>query len=824
VVSPALRLGDVEVRPAERQVLVGTRPVHLGSRAFDVLLALMQRADRVVGKDELLDLVWPGVVVEENNLQVQISALRKLLGAHAIATVPGRGYRLTLAPEGAQRPGSSSPPSAPPSTAAPLFGRADDLRAVRDLVSRHPLVSLTGAGGIGKTRLARAVHDEVQADFAGGAYWVEFAPLSDPALVPGAMAQAVGLKVGEGRPPLQALVSFLREESVLLVLDNCEHLVESIADCVSALVRGAGRVRILATSQEPLKTEDEVVYRLGTLAVGAPGSEEPGGAVELFVTRALAADPRLTFDASAMAAATEICRRLDGIPLAIELAAARVPLLGLQGLCARLSERFHILTGGARTVMRRHQTLRATLEWSHGLLSVDERRVFRRLGVFVGSFPLALAQRVAADDAHDSWAVLDLLGHLVDKSLVMVEGTDAEPRYHLLETTRQYALEELALADETRQWLRRHAEATRDYLGELDERHNVAPIPVELFLAEIDNLRSALDWAATEDRPLAASLMGRSNRVWHVSSQQREALARCRALLPLPSDLPVRERALFLLAHANAGSPSFSHDALQAAREAVELFAAQGDDFRCLTALRHFIFIGAKRCDDGEIAAASERARKLLRPDTQHRLVAALAAAEGLWHLMRSRDHEAIECSEWQRSLYHAHGDEAGVWMAEANLAYQSMMVGNLADAIVRLERAIAEQKRLTPAYGLAPALSCLAWGLALKGDLERALQIGREAIPYARREGDLTWILHVLAVVHSLRGDPLRACKVLGFAVAELARLGMVERPIVLQQQQEVWDRATAELGPDEVERCKATGARISEDEAVTLALANAG
>lgn len=292
----------------------------------------------------------------------------------------------------------------------------------------------------------------------------------------------------------------LAAQRVLLVLDNCEHLTDAVAEFVEVVCAAAPGVRVLATSQETLKTSDEHVYRLGSLAVPTRGGAEAReiGAVSLFVARAEAVDPRFSLTPENTPAVVEICRRLDGIPLAIELAAARLPLLGVEGLRVRLDERFSVLTAGARTVLRRHQTLRATFEWSHGLLAPEQQTVFRRLGVFAGSFTLEAAQQVVEDGAIDRWSALDHLGALVDKSLVLAEG-DGIPRYRLLETARAYSLERLAEAGETPAMMRRHAEALLEQLNVFEREDEVLPARVEGWqagAAELDNLRAALVWAA----------------------------------------------------------------------------------------------------------------------------------------------------------------------------------------------------------------------------------------------------------------------------------------------------------------------------------------
>jgi predicted ATPase/DNA-binding winged helix-turn-helix (wHTH) protein len=470
-----LRFGRAEVRPSERQLLIDGRPVGLGARAFDLLLALVERRDRIVAKNELLDSVWPGLVVEENNLQVQISSLRKALGPQAIATIPGRGYRFTAALDfeavsqpDATAPRSTSAPEATdahaaplsnlPAELAPLYGRAEDLPALRALIELHKLVTVVGAGGIGKTALAQALAHQLRGSFDDGVWLVELTPVADASLVATTVAGVVRVELGADA---QTLAKALSTSRMLIVLDNCEHLVHAAAELAAALQRAAPNVRLLATSQEPLKVAQEHVYRLGPLALPTEAGVESArqaGAVALFEARAQAADPRFALTEHNIAAVVDICRHLDGIALAIELAAARVPLLGVDGLRARLDERFSVLKGGARLALKRHQTLRAALDWSHGLLTQDEQTVFRRLAVFAGSFGLDSAQRVAADDRIDEWAVLDHLAALVDKSLVVAEMGEA-PRYRLLETSRAFAMEKVQQADETDAVHRSHAEA-----------------------------------------------------------------------------------------------------------------------------------------------------------------------------------------------------------------------------------------------------------------------------------------------------------------------------------------------------------------------------
>ena len=556
-----IRFGAARLDLAQRRLLIDEEPARLGARAFDVLVALVERRDRAVGKNELFELVWPGVVVEENNLQVHISALRKLLGPQTIATIPGRGYRFTASLAESINDAAAQFSRAQPTPVAapePLYGRKEDLLGISDLLHKHALISIVGPGGIGKTRLAQVLSGTEREHFAGGIWWVDLSQLSDPAAVPAAIAQTLGIHGGNDRPVMQTVAALLRSGRSLLILDNCEHVLDAAADCVRSLLAEVPDLRVMVTSQEPLRLPAEHVYRLSGLAIDS--DTETPAAVALFVSRAQAADPRLQPTDVQIQTIADICRRLDGMPLAIELAAARVRLLGVEGVRTRLDERFNILTGGTRSVLRRHQTLRATLEWSHQLLSAEERAVFRRLGVFVGGFSLELAQAVAADEHLDQWTVLDLLGHLVDKSLVVADGGEA-PRYRLLETTRAFALEQLAAAGETPQLLRRHADAMLEFVQHVEAgywRWNSEDQKRQD--AELDNLRAAINWAAAaaDHRALACALFANSRRLWLNYELMNEGIDCGMRLLPLPEGLEVEVEARFNLTLATPRLPGWS--------------------------------------------------------------------------------------------------------------------------------------------------------------------------------------------------------------------------------------------------------------------------
>ena len=525
--QPVYWFGRFELRAAERKLLRLGAVVDIGDRAFDVLVALVVHRGQVVTKSQLLDLVWPDVVVEESNVQVQVSALRKCLGPDVIATVQGRGYRFTAPLEGVAPDSAGSAALAAgnlPAGRSPLVGRGEELGSLCALVKTHPLVTVTGGGGMGKTVLSLAAAEKLRGRFPEGAWVVELAPLSDPTLLSQVVAHSLRVPLrGEGAPAEQ-LVNALATRSLLLLLDNCEHLLAAVAEFVDAVRAHAPNVHVLATSQELLNLPGEHVFRLGPLSVPAPGEfphAETHSAVALLVERAQAVDPHFELGEDNAVAVTDICRQLDGLPLAIELAAARLHAVGPFALGKRLSERFKVLTRGAQNASDKHQTLYAAVDWSHELLDPDERALFRRLAVFTGGFDLDACEAVCAVAGPARLDVLDRLPRLVDKSLVIAEpAPHGMVRYRLLDTIRHYALDKLQAAGETRIMAEAHlrhytALAEEAYAG----RFEADAEWLDLLERELDNLRAALEWAAGNDRDAELSLAGALGWFWSLHTQ-----------------------------------------------------------------------------------------------------------------------------------------------------------------------------------------------------------------------------------------------------------------------------------------------------------------
>jgi predicted ATPase/class 3 adenylate cyclase/DNA-binding CsgD family transcriptional regulator len=401
-----------------------------------------------------------------------------------------------------------------------FVGRDTQLNQVRDLLTDNRLVTLTGAGGVGKTRLAIQVAAQLAGEFGDGVWYVDLAPINDPELVPVTVARALGLPDQPGRSTMDTLLRFVRDRQMLVVLDNCEHLLDASAELVVAVLGAAPRLTVLATSREAIGVAGEVSWRVPSL----PLDDE---AIELFTDRARHARPGFAVSADNAAAVGEICARLDGVPLAIELAAARVRALSLAEILDSLHDRFRLLTGGARTAVRRQQTLRASVDWSHALLTEPERVLFRRLAVFVGGFDFDAAQAVAGGGDVQRYQVLDQLTLLVDKSLVVAEDSRGRTRYRLLETVRQYALEKLGESGEADAVRSRH----RDYYTALAA---VLDAPartdyeerIEQAETEMDNLRAAFGWShENSDVELALALASSLQPLWLARGRLREGLA-----------------------------------------------------------------------------------------------------------------------------------------------------------------------------------------------------------------------------------------------------------------------------------------------------------
>jgi predicted ATPase/DNA-binding winged helix-turn-helix (wHTH) protein len=458
--------GYWQIHLGRRELSARGVSVDIGGRAFEILEVLAQSANKLVTKDELMDRVWPGATIGENTLQVHISAIRKAFGQDRamLETASGRGYRLlgswtlrhrdTASAASAGREPETAPANNFPLVITRLIGRAAAARQLQDLVSAYRVVTLTGPGGIGKSTLALDVARGILTDFDGGGWFVELASLSDPGLVPGAVARTLGAEFSGETISAEAVARAIGSAKLLLLLDDCEHVIDAVADLIETIVRLCPDAKVITTSREVLRVSGEYVFRVPPLEVPALESIEPDhilghSAVELFVSKIAALDSAFLPRAEDILSIAAICRHLDGIPLAIEFAAARAATLGVLPVTVGLSDRFTMLTNGRRTALPRHQTLRATLDWSYQLLPAPERLLLCRLAIFPAGFTLDAAVAAMQDAGIDAPSVIEGIANLVAKSLVAVDQSDAAARWFLLETIRAYALEKLTADSNT---------------------------------------------------------------------------------------------------------------------------------------------------------------------------------------------------------------------------------------------------------------------------------------------------------------------------------------------------------------------------------------
>jgi len=638
-----IRLGSFELYPTERILRDAGKPVELGARAFDLLLVLVEQHGRLVTKTTLLERVWPRVIVDENNLPAQIASLRRVLGAGAIRTVPTFGYRLELPVSGPQAAESTPAPIGPPRLSVPrhawpnrlgpLIGRDGDLRELHRALAQSCFVTIVGTAGIGKTRIAQEILAR-EAEKPGAAVaWVALQPLNEAQHIPSAIALALGLSLPDGADGFSALRQALEREPVLLILDGAEQMSGVLAAPLSALVLHTQGIRALVTSQVPLGVPGEMVYRLPALSIPDRETSQQDAArfaaVELFAERAAAADRRFQLTSANTPIVAEICRRLDGNPLALELAAARVPALGIHSLLERLDDRFRLLKLPGRPADSRHGALHTAFDWSYGLLAPSEQKVFNRLGAFAGSFSLNAAARCVADETVDTSEAIDLIGRLVDRSLVTALPVDP-PRYALSETARYFAVDRLSAAHELGAAQARMAatmlhvlDAAYQEYWSLDEA-----IWLHRYASELDNVRAAIDWAAANDAALGVALYGSAWPLFVETDLYTEGRGRFARTVTLLSDaLPRARTGRFWEAVATYDSSRQCDRARYAAELAAAMHAETGDRRSHYYALMQLAFNW--RGDDVAARAAFDVARQLEDAAWPARLLTHGALTEG---------------------------------------------------------------------------------------------------------------------------------------------------------------------------------------------------
>jgi len=760
--------GPFRLYMAERLLEKADEPLELGNRALDILITLVERAGEVVTHKELISRVWPDVIVEEANLRVHIAGLRKALGdgrdgARYVTTVTGRGYCL-VAPVTRSASQRSAPQARPlvsdrlrqlPTRLTRMVGRDDTVRALSAQLMTRRFVSIVGPGGMGKTTVAVAIAHALIDDFEGAVFFVDLGALTDPGLVPTAVASALGFMV-QAHDPFLSLLAFLGQRRVLLVFDNCEHVIEPTAALAERVVDEAPQAHILATSREALRVEGEHVHLLYPLDgpledVGLTAAEAlTFPAVQLFMERATASGYSSELSDADAPIVAGICRRLDGIALAIELAASRVSSHGIRGTAELLDNRFKLLWQGRRTAPPRHQTLNAMLDWSYNLLREGDKLVLRRLSVFVGVFTLKAALSVAGTEANDA-EVADAVASLVAKSLISTTVIGESTYYRLLDTTQAYAAGKLAELGEADSIARCHAIYYSNYLGN-DEvvQSTFGAHDLSGYAPHIGNVRAALEWAFSDHGDIA---VGVELATWAAPlfvgvSLLDECRNWCEQALAGLDDAGRGTRREMILQEALALSSMFTQGNGDEVRAAIERGIALADTFE----------------------------------DSDHRLQ--LMAGLNIF-LTRIGDFRgALRVAEQGGAVARAARNPAGAVMADWMLGVAHHLVGNQAAAQRHCEGGLANAVELgqlnANCFGYdhrIRALVALARALWLRGFAERALGTAQQALDEAeRRDHPVSVCISLIyaAPVFLWSGDLERAAEVIARLIAYAGRYSL--------------------------------------------------
>lgn len=868
------RFGPFTLNVNARELTMDGTRLTVGPRAFHVLTRLVRQAGEVVTNTALLDTVWDDRTVEVHNVTVQIRNLRKLLAKHHpdaryIENEPGRGYVFVasvqcngvatdVAPVAdalPTAPGEAEAPSPPPVEPGPpperhnlpaepssFVGRAAELAEITRRLRARAMVTLTGSGGVGKTRCALRAARAVLGAFPDGVWLAELAPLQDGALVAEAVCRAVGAPVSGGRPAIEVGPGFLRQKSALLILDNCEHLADAAAELASALLKQCPGVTILATSRQPLGIAGESVFRMPSLPLPPPGAPTTASvalefdAVRLFVERAadFAGGYELTdHDAAPV---MEICRHLDGVPMATELAAARLRVLKPSEIAARLADVFGLLTGGSKGALPRQKTLRATIDWSFNLLSPPEQMLLPRLAVFVDGFSLAGATAVGAVGNIAAGDILDLVSALVDKSLLSADQSGVATRYRLLETTRHYALEKLAARGEHGA-LRRMAAYLADFYARGERIWGVTATETWLaeFGSEVENLRAAIDWAFGQrqwedwvepgDPAMGIALVAVAGCIAEETSMLADMRRWTEAALPHigKSTAPGFE-AWVLYWSVRYRAPFGVREVSAVRQRMIELFRDAGDAVGLSCALRTTgLSVFRSGEDSHESLDMLEEAVSVLRPlGPSKDLASALAKMSSLKYMMA--DYAAARSfSDEAMAMSVALGDRRGLLVSFMNSAEYAFGEGNVDLALDHGLQGV-EIARNCHAYDFLAMISTNVANYLLERDrLSEAEEYAREALALHRNIGNSDYAvvcLEHLALIRALGSDYLSAARILGYTESYFEETGQVRELAEQRRYSRLREVLSQNLSPARIRALEIEGSSWSAEEIDVLAV----
>jgi predicted ATPase/class 3 adenylate cyclase len=808
---------------------------HTDERDSDYFGPAVNRVARLLGIGHGGQVLVSGASADLSQGELPPQAALRDLGEHRLKdlTHPEQVYQLVAPGLQGDFPPLRSLEGLPnnlPLQITSFVGREVEVLAVEETLAKHRLVTLVGAGGVGKTRLALQVGADLLDRYEDGVWLVELAPLSDNDLIPSAVASVFHVRDAPDKTVTEALIQSLKPQRALIVFDNCEHVVEHAARLIDAILRNCPHIRIIATTRQGLGIAGEAVHRVASLAVPESNRELKAeeamrhGAIALFVERAVAATEsfRLTDENAPIVA--HLCHRLDGIALAIELAAPRLKVLSLEQLDAKLSERFRILTGGSRTALPRQQTMRALVDWSYDLLTDDEKTLFRRIAVFSGGFSLDAAGAICSDEKIEEWVVLDLLQSLVDKSMVLSKLSGSEQRYRLLESTRQYANELLEKSGEMEPMRVKHAQWFLELARKADLALDSTPTKAWLALLEPenDNIRAALDWSLAEkqDIELGAALASLLSLYWNWTVYEAEGRARIEAAIALSDEIksPMTIARLWLgRGRLNSLARSNWEESRSMGRRAFELASALGEKRLMANAL---LVVGEShlRLFEHDEAAKILGDALALGEETGSRLVV------GAVKSAMARNLHFAERTDEAREMY---AEALNIARSLGNDRLRSTIVANLAEIEFKKgdsERALELTREALVGIGGSRYIThnnAAAYLIDLQriDEARKSARQGLRAARDAQAHGHVAVSVQHLAAVSLARGDARCAARLFGFAERTYKDSGFTVEYTERQEFDKLLAGLQKALGVD-FARLSGEGAALAEDQAVEEAL----
>ena len=816
-----MQFANFELKQRERQLIGPGGTVELSSRSFDILVALLSRPNELIGKSDLFDAAWPGVVVEENTLQVHVSSLRKLLGPGFITTVHGRGYKYVgPTPQAGPATQVKTPIDANtgnvPEYRPECVARDDELASVAVLLEKHKIISIVGPGGVGKTTLAIETAARQQVRFTGGVWIVDLAPVSDPAHVASSIVQALGIQFQKSMSASAVVAEHLRTEELLLVVDNCEHLVGAVGEVLGAALSRAPRVKVLATSQIPLGLAHEHVHKLAPFGLLENGKSSDDSPSSRFFRHCYESQGELITEAE-VDAVSRLCRSLDGMALGLKMAAARAAVLGIDNVERQIKSEMSELTSPWPTSLPRHRSLMAALTWSYGLLRDSERKAFRALSVFSGSFSLEAARAVAGEG--------ESLPELVRKSLVVRDGNN-KSHYRLLETSRQFALDQLTMHDQVDSTRTRHSAYLTDlFRTSLDDWEKLPDRRwLEIYGSNIENLRSALEWLQVKSRwKDYAELAAFSYRLWLEAGLSIEGRLHCeRALNDEKNSLGKANEADLRLAMSElCRAEAMDQLSVDVIEPAIQFYRENSETQKLAQALvlKGFVHLAPERLDLARIAIAE--VEELIRGLETSKLKAFALAVIGMNQWLSGEKQKGLAKCEAGLAMHRATGNTRSGLKSALYIAETLHWGGDSPKAIAIGTGLLPDLRQAGYKRELGMQLHNLASYYLHANAVDQAREMHLESIEYFERDHS-SWhwcMLQCAAGIEAINGDARRAARLMGFVDRVFDEFPEARQTTEDMERAHIFEVLQTALSPDELASLLKEGASLSLFEADHLA-----